>query len=98
LVKSTPKLAWGWVHRSYALHELKRTREAFEALLPAVAKFPKDWLIQYNLACYCCRLRAQKRALSFLERACALGDPREIKAMALNDADLREIWDRIPGL
>src|ERR1700722_15363912 len=74
LVKSAPELPSGWVHRSFALHELKRTREAFDALLPAAAKFPKDWLIQYNLACYCCRLKEFQSALRYLEEACKLGD------------------------
>src|ERR1700754_3280404 len=52
LVTRAPKRASGWIHRSYALHELKQTREAFEALLPALTRFPENWLVQYNLACY----------------------------------------------
>ena len=95
LVEKSPKLVWGWIHRSYALHELGRTREAFDTLMSGVAKFPKDWLMQYNLACYCCRLGEMTRALHFLEQACKLGDARQIKAMAGKDADLRELWKRI---
>src|SRR5580698_6580599 len=49
LVERAPKRPSGWIHRSYALHELKQTREAFEALLPAQSEFPKNWLVQYNL-------------------------------------------------
>src|SRR5947209_5474775 len=44
LVELTPKAPLGWIHRSYALHEMNQTHEALEALLPATAKFPKDWL------------------------------------------------------
>src|SRR5206468_379285 len=43
----------GWIHRSFALHELKRTQEAFDQLLPAADSFPNVWTIRYNLACYC---------------------------------------------
>jgi len=34
LVESAPRRSSGWVHRSYALHALKRTQEAFDQLLP----------------------------------------------------------------
>jgi len=95
LVASAPKQAQSWIHRSFALHELKRTREAFDALQPALEIFPKEWLIQYNLACYCCRLREHDRALRFLEHACKLGDARQIREMALQDADLQELWERV---
>jgi len=96
LVESAPEHPQGWIHRSYALHELKRTREAFDALLPALAKFPKEWLIQYNLACYCCRMKEFQRSLDHLEQACQLGDARSIKAMALKDPDLLEVRNLLP--
>jgi predicted Zn-dependent protease len=96
LVESAPEHPQGWIHRSYALHELKRTREAFDALLPALARFPADWLIQYNLACYCCRMKEFQRALNHLEQACKLGKAREIKAMALKDSDLLEVRNLLP--
>jgi predicted Zn-dependent protease len=99
LVAKAPKRSTGWIHRSYALHELKLTREAYEALLPAQTKFPRNWLIQYNLACYCCRLREFERAQVFLDRACKLGDADSIKVnvkeMALQDKDLKELWEHI---
>src|SRR5947209_7287044 len=45
-----------WIHRSFALHELKRTAEAEAALLPAAERFPKEPTVFYNLACYACVL------------------------------------------
>ncbi|HWF19033.1 MAG TPA: tetratricopeptide repeat protein [Verrucomicrobiae bacterium] len=95
LVELAPRKPQGWIHRSYALHELKQTRDALEALLPAVTLFPKEWLIQYNLACYCCRLDEPERALQFLRQAFKLGDAKEVKPMALTDPDLREVWKKI---
>ena len=35
LVKTAPERPFGWVHRSFALHELKRTKEASDLLVPA---------------------------------------------------------------
>jgi tetratricopeptide (TPR) repeat protein len=96
LVKSAHEQLQGWIHRSFALHELRRTQEAYDALLPAVVKFPKDWLIQYNLACYCCRMKDFQRALRYLEKACKLGNPVEVKAMALKDSDLLEVRNLLP--
>lgn len=96
LVESAPDQASGWIHRSYALHEMKRTREAYDALLPAARRFPREWLVQYNLACYCCRMKEFQRALHYLERACVLGKAGEIKAMALKDPDLLEVRNLLP--
>ena len=56
LVQQLPDNALHWINRSFALHELKRTREARDLLLPAAAKFPDGDAIRYNLACYECQL------------------------------------------
>jgi tetratricopeptide (TPR) repeat protein len=73
------------------LHELKRTQEALDALLPAAAKFPKHWLIRYNLACYCSQLGRLQEAMQWLEKAIGLADKSEVKAMALADPDLEPL-------
>jgi len=93
-----PRLDVLWINRSYALHELKRTQEALGALLPAAEKFPKHWLIRYNLACYCAQLGRLPESLEWLNRAIALADKPEIKTMALADPDLKPLRDEILGL
>lgn len=95
LLRQYPKLDFLWIHRSYALHELKRTQEALDALLPAVRKFPKAWLIRYNLACYCAQLGTLDEAMRWLQKTIALTGEREIKAMALDDPDLKPLWEKI---
>src|SRR5437773_11176426 len=40
IIRLAPQDAEGWLHRSFALHELKRTTEARDLLLPAADKFP----------------------------------------------------------
>ena len=93
-----PELDFLWINRSYALHELKRTQEALDALLPAAEKFPKHWLIRYNLACYCAQLGRLPDSLEWLKKAVALAEKSQIKTMALADPDLKPLRDEILGL
>jgi tetratricopeptide (TPR) repeat protein len=96
LVQLLPENSFGWVHRSYCLHELKRTREARDELLPMVEKFPDEAILRYNLACYECQLGRLEQAKGWLEKAVEVGGARKIKLMALNDPDLAPLW-RTPG-
>lgn len=98
LLLQFPKLDFHWINRSYALHELQRTQEAFDALLPAAKKFPKRWLIRYNLACYCSQLGALDEAMKWLQQAIALAGEKEIKALALEDPDLKPLQKAIREL
>ena len=98
LLGQFPKLDFLWINRSYALHELKRTQAAFDALLPAAKKFPKRWLIRYNLACYCSQLGELEEAMNWLQMAIALAGKKEIKAMALDDSDLKPLRKQIREL
>ncbi|HYG34569.1 MAG TPA: tetratricopeptide repeat protein [Clostridia bacterium] len=93
-----PEIPFGWIHLAYALHELKRTTEAYNVLLPIVSKFPDEYIIRYNLACYCCQLGELDEARTWLTRSIALAGPEEIKKMASTDPDLRPLWDEILGI
>ena len=46
----------GWLHRAYALRRAPGggLPQAWEALLPAAEKFPRQPLVAFNLACYAC--------------------------------------------
>jgi tetratricopeptide (TPR) repeat protein len=93
---SEPDSSFGAVHTSYALHELNRTREALAALLPMADKFPGDWQIAYNLACYYCQLNENPLALQWLEKAIGLeGDREDVRSLALEDPDLRPLYSVI---
>ncbi len=95
IIERAPQRATGWVDRSYCLHELKRTEEAMDKLLPAFGKFPDEFIIPYNLACYCCQLGDVVAAKSWLERACQRGPKGEVRKMALKDRDLEPMWGEI---
>jgi tetratricopeptide (TPR) repeat protein len=95
---TAPERISGWVDRSYSLHEMRRTQEAREALLPAVKKFPEASLIPYNLACYACQLGDANEAQQWLRKALAHGERDEIKRLALNDPDLAALREEIAKL
>src|SRR4051812_13553284 len=42
LFNYTSEIADTWIHRSFVLHELKRTAEAESLLLPALDRFPEE--------------------------------------------------------
>ena len=81
-----------WIHRSYALHELKRTDEAEALLLPALDRFPEEPTVAYNLACYACVLGRAEEARKLLDRAITVsgdhGDEMNLLAMMVR------IWGR----
>ena len=88
LVENYPERCSGWLHRSYCLHELGRTLEAWNKLVPSVDRFPKEATIPYNLACYACRLGNLEQAQQWLEKAAAIRGRRAIKSLAVEDEDL----------
>jgi predicted Zn-dependent protease len=90
-----PDNSWGYIQWAYALHELKRTKEAHAVLLPVADKFPDDATISYNLACYCCQLGNRNDAMQWLEKAIDLAGKKDIRLMALDDLDLEQLWPDI---
>ena len=97
LVKSLPENPFGWIHRSYALHELKRTQEAYDLLIPAETRFPHEWVVPYNLACYQCQLGRLPEARSLLTKALELDPFSKRKMQALEDPDLAPLWAKVPN-
>jgi tetratricopeptide (TPR) repeat protein len=97
LVDQNPDRPSGWLHRAYAL---RRTPDgglqaAWEALLPAVQRFPEEATIPYNLACYACQLGQLDESRRWLRQALKVGDHSKIKAMAIADSDLELLWKEI---
>ena len=92
LTRLAPERVVSWIHHAYALHELKRTEEAWLALEPARKRFPNEPTIPYNLACYACQLGRLAEARALLKQACAIGNASEWKSQALEDPDLAPLW------
>lgn len=99
LLRVNPDDANAWVHRSYALHELRLTREAFEQLLPAAERFPKEAIIPYNLACYLCQLGDLAAACDWLDQSLSRGKGAQEKMhrlqAAMEDVDLKPLWPEL---
>jgi tetratricopeptide (TPR) repeat protein len=87
--------AYGWIHRSFALHKLSRTAEAYDHLENAADLFSGNWLIRYNLACYACQLGRKREAWRWLEKAIELAGNEDLRTMALDDPDLEPLWANI---
>ena len=88
----------GYIKRAFALHELKRTQDAWDTLHPMSERFGENWLIPYNLACYASQLGRPGEAVNWFRRALRAGDARELRSMALSDPDLEPIRETINKL
>jgi tetratricopeptide (TPR) repeat protein len=95
-IKLAPERSEGWIHRSFALHALQRTQDAFDQLLPVADRFPKVWTVPYNLSCYCAQLGRLDECQKWLKQAMAI-DEETVKRAAIDDADLKPLWDSMSG-
>jgi len=97
LLDADPQRASGWLHQAYALRRVPEggIQKAWDALLPAYEKFPKESTISYNLSCYAFQLGQLEDARLWLKRALAVSGKDRIKRMALSDADLEPLWREI---
>ncbi len=100
LVQGDPARSSGWLHQAYAARRVEGggVQGAWEALLPAFEKFPDEPTIPYNLSCYACQMQRMDEARQWLQRALKVGDKSKIKLMAMNDPDLKPLWDEIGEL
>jgi tetratricopeptide (TPR) repeat protein len=90
-IRVMPGHHFGWIHRSYALHELKQTQAAYDNLAGIAGKFAGVWTIPYNLACYCSQLGRLDEAQAWFNQALAI-DPKTVKEAGLQDPDLQPLW------
>ena len=95
IIAKAPWIVTGWIHRSFALHELRRTAEALNNLVDAEARFPKDSIIPYNLACYACQLGDLPEARRWLRRAMEMKGIEKLRKLALDDPDLAPLRSEI---
>ena len=65
--------------------------EALSVLTGVAEKFPKEWMIPYNMACYLCQLERLAEAKPNLARALEIGG-KGIRTAALSDEDLKPLW------
>jgi tetratricopeptide (TPR) repeat protein len=98
IATTTPDDSFGWVHWAYALHELKRTQQAYDVVSSVVARFPQEATMRYNLACYSCQLDKPEEAMGWLKQAFTMDEEKKFRELALEDQDLKPLWKQIRGM
>ncbi len=93
LKNRNPDEAAFWVQLAYAVRRAESIEAARAILSECLEKFPKVAVIPFNLACYECRLGNNEQAMAWLKRAFEI-DPT-CQRMALEDEDLRPLWDQL---
>ena len=89
-----PDEPFGWILLSCGLHQTKRTKEALDTLLHVAHKFPNNWLVAYNLACYHTQLGELGQAWRWLGYAMDKADTKEFKIQGLDEPDFQPLWRR----
>jgi tetratricopeptide (TPR) repeat protein len=80
---------------AYATRRAVSIETAKEILLNAERKSPKDAVIKYNLACYCCQLGEIENAKNYLRKAFEIDLNWRLRA--LEDEDLKPLWESLQG-
>ncbi len=101
LLRIVPESHIGWLHWAYALRRARNggLEKARNALRPAYDLFPNISLIPYNLSCYSAQLGSMEESWEWFQKALGVAEnPQELRQMALADADLKPIWEKIRAL
>jgi lipopolysaccharide biosynthesis regulator YciM len=96
LVKVDPKTAGWWISLACALRRTESIEKAEAILLRAQAIHPEVAMIAFSLACYASVEGRMEKAKERLRHAINLD--KDIRKLALDDEDLKPLWDWIAGL
>jgi Flp pilus assembly protein TadD len=92
-VKVEPENEAWWISLAYALRRTESIEKAEAILLRAQAIHPKVAMIAFNLACYASVTGRVEEAKERLRHAINLD--KDIRKLALDDQDLKLLWDWI---
>ena len=96
LVKVEPENEAWWINLAYSVRRSEGIEQAEAILLRAQAIHPKVAMIAFNLACYASVTGRIEDAKERLRNAIDLD--KDVRKLALDDEDLRPLWDWITGL
>lgn len=82
-----------WLTLADSLHQLGRTREAYDTLKQFARHEWRNGAVFYKLAVYACLLGRPADAKRHFTRAMNTPEGAKLKIAALEDAHLRDIWD-----
>jgi Flp pilus assembly protein TadD len=95
LVKVEPENEAWWIGLAYSIRRSEGVEKAEAILLRAQAIHPKVAMIVFNLACYASVTGRMEEAKKRLRDAIALD--KDIRRLAIDDEDLKSLWDWIAG-
>ena len=96
LVKVEPENEAWWINLADSVRRSEGIEQAEAILLRARAIHPKVAMIAFNLACYASVTGRMEDAKERLRNAIDLD--KDVRILALDDEDLRSLWDWIAGL
>ena len=96
LVKVEPDNSGCWIHLAYATRRCDGIEKAEEILLRARELHQDNAMIEFNLACYASVACRFEEAKTLLKGAIELDT--ELRRLAIDDEDLRPLWDWIADL
>jgi lipopolysaccharide biosynthesis regulator YciM len=96
LGKVEPQTAGWWISFAYAVRRTESVEKAEAILLQAQVIHPKVAMIAFSLACYVSGTGRMEEAKERLRHAIELD--KDIRGLALDDEDLKPLWDWIAGL
>jgi Flp pilus assembly protein TadD len=96
LVHVEPENSGWWIDLAYATRRYKDVESAEAILVRASELHPDNALIEFNLACYASDAGRFEEAKARLKRAIELDT--QLRKLAIDDEDLRPLWDWIADL
>jgi Flp pilus assembly protein TadD len=93
LVKVDPQTPGWWISLAYAVRRTESVEKAEAILLRAQAIHPKVAMIAFTLACCASVTGRMEEAKERLRHAIDLD--KDIRGLALDDEDLKPLWDWI---
>jgi Flp pilus assembly protein TadD len=95
LLKVEPENEAWWINLAYSVRRSEGVEKAEAILLRAQAIHPKVAMIAFNLACYASVSGRMEDAKERLRNAIDLD--KDVRILALEDEDLKPLWDWIAG-
>jgi Flp pilus assembly protein TadD len=96
LVKVEPENEAWWINLAFSVRRSKSIEQAEAILLRARAIHPKVAMIEFNLACYASVIGRMEDTKERLRNAIEVD--KDIRGLAIDDEDLKPLWDWIAGL
>jgi hypothetical protein len=92
---TTPESLEAWIALANATRESEGLLPAKQILLDVTKRFPLDWVVPYNLACYSSQLGEIAEAVLWLNKALSLEVPQKLRKEAAGDPDLAPLWEAL---